>query len=982
MGNDREREVRLKFLEEAQEYLDDIETGLLELGAGEVERQRMDAVLRAAHSIKGGAAMMGFDTLSHLAHRMEDFVKVIKADKEGVVDEEIERLLLVGVDRLRQIAAFNRQGINLDSEWLETNANPIFDQLHEYLGDPPPDTILPSDEEEGDMVVLLFQTEVEACLDRLQSVLDNPEQPCLAEEFSIAAQELGGLGEMLQLTAFSNLCESIVEHLNTAPDKTAAIASIALQELRRAQAIVLVGQTEAIPTELDLTTLEIEPQWSTIDIAQEAQGIISKLKLDLIPVEETVTSEPISTQDLPQLESIPPVEPPTILPEPVPDPVPPPTVPSGSEQTIRVSLRQLDQLSDLFGELTIERNGLALQIKRLRNFVNLLSQRVRTLEQSNFRLRNAYDRIATPINGTSNPQQIEETSPVSQTEKPENLLTYFASASDFNNQFDLLEMDRYSDLHLLSREVMDTVVQLQEVASDIEISLEDTERSTRELTRTSKLMRKSITDVRMRPFSDLIGPFPRALRDMSLEYGKKVQLKVRGESTLIDRSLLDSLKEPLLHLFRNAFDHGIEETATRQATGKPEIGTIEISAVHRSNQTVITMSDDGAGIDLEKIRAKALNMGFNSEDLDAVGKSGLLELIFEPGFSTADKVTDISGRGVGMDVVRTNIRDIKGDIYVDTKPGLGTTFTIVVPFTLSVVRVLLVESDTMLMAFPTNAIEEMLVLEPEMVMTAAGKEVLNWEGEMLPLVRLSQWLKCPRPYSTDIKESLPGIDRPIILIVARGEELVALQFDRYWEEQEVTIRQVEGKIKMPGGFTSCTILGDGLVVPLVDPISLLRWIESTRPNNISSQFTATSVAESQAKTNIESPSTPAEKSYSTIMVVDDSINVRRFLTLTLEKAGYRVEQAKDGQDALEKLQAGLDVKAVICDIEMPVLDGYGFLANIKSDSGCRNIPVVMLTSRSSEKHRQLAINLGATAYFSKPFREPELLKTLTNLISN
>ncbi|MGK7918371.1 MAG: response regulator [Prochloraceae cyanobacterium] len=979
MANDREREVRLKFLEEAQEYLDDIETGLLELGSGEVERQRMDAVLRAAHSIKGGAAMMGFDTLSHLAHRMEDFVKVIKADKEGVVDEEIERLLLVGVDRLRQIAAFNRQGINLDSEWLETNANPIFDQLHQYLGDPPPDTILPSEDEEEDMVVLLFQTEVEACLDRLQSVLDDPEQPCLVEEFSIAAQELGGLGEMLQLTAFSNLCDSIVEHLESAtPEKTAEIASKALQELRRSQAMVLIGQTEAIPTQLDLTTPEI-----LTPFLQDLE-LIPDVKINLVEELESNLLEELES-DLPQPpEPIPPVEQPKIPREPVnkPDTVTPLPVPSASEQTIRVSLKQLDQLSDLFGELTIERNGLALQMKRLRNFVNLLSQRVRTLEQSNFRLRNAYDRIATPINGTSNPQQIEETSPVSQTEKPENLLTYFASASDFNNQFDLLEMDRYSDLHLLSREVMDTVVQLQEVASDIEISLEDTERSTRELTRTSKLMRKSITDVRMRPFSDLIGPFPRALREMSLGYSKKVQLRVRGESTLIDRSLLDSLKEPLLHLFRNAFDHGIEEPATRQATGKPEIGTIEISAVHRSNQTVITMSDDGAGIDIEKIRAKALNMGFNSEDLDAVGKNGLLELIFEPGFSTADKVTDISGRGVGMDVVRTNIRDIKGDIYVDTKPGLGTTFTIVVPFTLSVVRVLLVESDTMLMAFPTNAIEEMLVLEPEMVMTAAGKEVLNWEGEMLPLVRLSQWLKCPRPYSTDIKESLPGIDRPIILIVARGEELIALQFDRYWEEQEVTIRQVEGNIKMPGGFTSCTILGDGLVVPLVDPISLLRWIESSRPNNISSQFTATSVAESQAKTNIESPSTPAEKSYSTIMVVDDSINVRRFLTLTLEKAGYRVEQAKDGQDALEKLQAGLDVKAVICDIEMPVLDGYGFLANIKSDSGCRNIPVVMLTSRSSEKHRQLAINLGATAYFSKPFREPELLKTLTNLISN
>ena len=316
MANDREREVRLKFLEEAQEYLNDMETGLLGLGSGEIERQRMDAVLRAAHSIKGGAAMMGFELLSHLAHRMEDFFKVIKAAKERVVNEEIERLLLAGVDRLRQIAAFNRQGMNPDPEWLESNANPVFDQLHDYLGDPQPeDTATLLAEEEGeDMTVLLFQTEVEACLDRLQAVLDDPEQPCLAEEFSIAAQELSGLGEMLQLTAFTNLCDSIVEHLNTAPEKIAGIASIALQELRRAQAIVLVGQTEAIPTELNLTTAEmltplpaqseetisvVEPNWLRVDFDDENDVFISQL-------EEL-------EKDLPQLEPIPPVEPPTIL---------------------------------------------------------------------------------------------------------------------------------------------------------------------------------------------------------------------------------------------------------------------------------------------------------------------------------------------------------------------------------------------------------------------------------------------------------------------------------------------------------------------------------------------------------------------------------------------------------------------------------------------------------------------------------------------
>ena len=373
-------------------------------------------------------------------------------------------------------------------------------------------------------------------------------------------------------------------------------------------------------------------------------------------------------------------------------------------------------------------------------------------------------------------------------------------------------------------------------------------------------------------------------------------------------------------------------------------------------------------------------MGFNPEDLDAVSDKELLELIFEPGFSTAAKVTDISGRGVGMDVVRTNIQAIEGEIYVDTQLGKGTTFSIVVPLSLSVVRVLLVESDGMLMAFPSNSIEEMVVLQPNTIVETAGKEIIKWEEEMIPLIRLSQWLEYPEFSPMSIRETTPNIDRPIILMVARGQDLVAIQFDRYWEEQEVTIRQVEGNLKMPPGFTGCTILGDGSVVPLIDAIALLRWIDNNKNdfNFVRQKLTGD---REQLKNTI-----PRSRSRSgsnpTIMVVDDSINVRRFVTMVLEKAGYQVEEAKDGQDAMDKLLAGAYVCAIVCDIEMPVLDGYGFLTKIKSDSVHNKIPVIMLTSRSGDKHRRLAIDLGATAYFSKPFREAELIKTITQAIEN
>jgi chemosensory pili system protein ChpA (sensor histidine kinase/response regulator) len=1026
MARDTEQEVKLYFLVEAQEYIDKLESGSIGLGTGKSDRQEIDALLRSAHSIKGGAAMMGFDTLSALAHQLEDFFKILKVGKNPeVVNEELEQLLLSAIDRLRQVVAFDRQGKTVDEAWLTANVNPIFDNLHQRLGDwePADETVLLSAEAGEDMVVLLFETEVEGCLQRLESVLANPALPCLREEFEIAAQELGGLGEMLELTAFSSLCQSVIEQLETHLDREEEIARLALQEWRRSQAMVYIGQTAALPSQLHLgnparsipalkedlpTPLEssepasldldsfdvpltseealpipldldpesvepqfiveealpipldsfetadfdleaLDPQLTTADFAREAEELFSSLEIT-VPNLSQKAAAPIVVSPLEI----------TAASTPVPsEPVAPPPTKETAENTIRVPVRQLDRLNDLFGELTIERNGLDLYLKRLGNLMGLLTQRVQVLEKSNFHLRTAYDRVATGV----------ATAPL----VPQ--LAVVGSSLGDRQDFDVLEMDRYNDLHLVSQEIMDTVVQIQEVTTDLKLELEDTERFARDINRTSKLMQSSITQLQMRPVADLVGRFPVALREMELKYGKQVELKIRGGSTLIDRSILEALNEPLLHLFRNAFDHGIEDRATRQAAGKPAIGTIEISAAYRGNQTIIVIKDDGGGINLDKIRARALQMGLAEADLAAATKQDLLDLIFEPGFSTAERVTDLSGRGVGMDVVRTNLRQIRGDIRVDTQPGTGTTFTIAVPFTLSVVRVLLVESGGMMLAFPNSAVEEMLRLDPEMILSAAGKEVLNWEGFMIPLIRLHQWLEFNRFRPQVETETVPAIDEPTLLMVSQGDDLVGIQVDRYWGEQEVTIRQVEGNLAMPAGFSGCTILGDGRVVPLVDAIAFLEWIDRSQALSQSIRQKLDVYSAGQL------PSvTVAPQHKNQILVVDDSINVRRFLALTLEKAGYQVEQARDGQEALEKLRSGLSPQAVISDIEMPRLDGYGFLAQVKSDPNCQRLPILMLTSRSSDKHRQLAMNLGASAYFSKPFKEQELLKTLQQLL--
>lgn len=1048
MSQDKELEIQLQFLDEAQEYLDTLEDALIGLSSSGVHIDKINSALRSAHSIKGGAAMMGFQTLSQLAHRLEDSFKVLKIQKNTIeVDAELEGLLLAGVNGLRQITESNRQQIAIDPAWLETQVSPVFDQLHDRLGDPEAEDAqsMLSPEDGQDILPLLFQTEVEGCLQRLEAVMASHD-PCLREEVEILAQELGGLGEMLQLSAFSQLCESVTHSLNTHPDRVADIAQMALDAWRRSQALILTGHLDALPDGIEGHWPEPDtssPVGEPIIEAEAADPIPDLTDLafmewpeipapDLIAEEATATptaeEHPIPTVFLeseqdwaaetaaqdseyevtPEITSgtaatpesaEPPVEEPLILrpvqETPVNDPpktrrtaefqvtnLDSPTAKDAGENTVRVPVKSLDQLNDLFSELTIERNGLDLHVKRLRNLLRSLIHRVQVLEQSNAQLRDSYDR-----GYNQSPWQLSDFKselkllPFEHAAFPENESDRAVHTSNLSNnlsKFDVLEMDRYGDLHLLSQEMMETIVQIQEVTSDIDLSLDDTEQTAREINKTSRQLRTKLTQVRMRPLADITDRFPRALRELSLQYGKPVELKVHGENTLIDRNILEALNEPLMHLMRNAFDHGIEPPETRLVRGKPEQGVIEIRALHRNNRTIITIRDDGGGIPLEKIRSRARDMGLDEMLLAAASDEELLSLIFEPGFSTSDRVTDLSGRGVGMDVVRERLKQIQGQIKVDTEAGVGTTFTLSVPFTLSVARVLLVESNRLLLAFPVDTINEVLILPPEQIMSTAGSEVFNWQGSMVPLIQLSQWLSFNCPRQLEGLETPAAVNVPTVLMLTQGSQVLGLQIDRSWGEQEVAIRKVEGDLPMPPGFSNCTILGDGRVVPLVSVPELLRWIATC-------ERTQTAPADHSplllpSFNGLRSTPTTYPEQQPTVLVVDDSINVRRLLALTLEKAGYQVAQAKDGQEALDKLAAGLHVQAVICDIEMPRLDGYGFLARIKSSPSFERIPVAMLTSRSGDKHRQLAMSLGATAYFSKPYNEQTLLQTLGQMV--
>ena len=973
---DTEQQIRLNFLDEAEEYLDQMESNLLGLADTVIDTQKVDIVLRAAHSIKGGAAMMGFNLLSQVAHRLEDFFKILRVRYASVqIETEVETLLLESVDCLRHISDRNRLGEEIPELEIQELTQPIFAVLQQHLGDleAEDENALLAQDEDVDPALLIFEECVDEVLERFETKLKNIGIEKIGQELSATATELVGFGQMAGLNSFVDLCESIQHHAQLlSPSNINPLANQALKSWKRSHALVLRGNIDKIPSYLEgfevhknatfrdqtrlsdnISTAELDPLEAD---ELELSGLQSAFEAD-----ENVEFDPLEASELKLsgLQSAFAVE----LDEEIQTIVQPATIPESSslnkqsksgieqvEKMVRVPTSQLKQFNTLFEQLVLNRNTINLRLEQLHNVVVLMNQRMSQIERSNAQLKQWYDQAS--IEGLLN--QNEQTS-----SNAANLLRSKEAS------FDSLEMDRYSDIHLICQEQIETIVQLQEVATDIELGVQEVHQSVRELHYTTKSMQGNVARTQMLPFNDAVKRLPRVIRDLNLQHQKKAELKIVGEKTLLDRSIIEALIDPLMHLLRNSFDHGIEDPQIRAKEGKSETGTITIQASNQGTYSVITLSDDGGGIQLEKIRDRVCQMGLTQEEVKQLSETELLNFIFEPGFSTAEQVTRLSGRGVGMDIVKTNLDDIRGDIQVNTKEGQGTSFSLRIPFTLSILRVAILEQNGIIFAIPANYIRELLPFEQEQVKVTDNDQCIVWNQLEIPLIEIDKILRYRRTHKVLDLTGEPTINRTMTLIVGEKQSSIALKINRFWNEQESTIRAIESPIPLPGGIISSVIFGDGKVIPLIDPMILIS--ESVSEDSERSQ-----PAIQQSVDNI-SP-------IKTILVVDDSINARRYLGLTLEKAGYLVEQARDGQEAVDKLLEGLAVQAVICDLEMPRLDGYGVLEEIKERPEFEHLPIAMLTSRSNEKHRKLAMNLGASAYFAKPYNDKELIDKLAELI--
>ena len=518
--------------------------------------------------------------------------------------------------------------------------------------------------------------------------------------------------------------------------------------------------------------------------------------------------------------------------------------------------------------------------------------------------------------------------------------------------FDPLEFDRFSRLQQLSRGLTENLHDLITLHATLDAVASQAEAVLQQQARVNTELQEGLMRTRMVGFATQIHRLRQIVRQTSREINKRVELVLSGADVELDRHLLERMIGPFEHMIRNAIDHGLEPVAERERLGKPSIGTITIHALQESGEVVIRFSDDGAGLNIDRIRAKAIERKLVPAAA-LVSDEQVMQFILLPGFSTATKVTHLSGRGVGMDVVYSEVKKLGGAITVDTRLGRGTTFVIRLPLTLSITQALMVGCGDQLFAIPLPAIINIVEAPGGTIADALlqSQPTLRYGGKSYPFMDLGTRLGLARG---------PNIPRklPVLLLRLDAQE-VAVAVDSLSGTREVVVKSLGPQLSEIRGLFGATILGDGRVLLILDIPALWTDEEGLR--------VAPAVAEAAAP----------ERPY--VLVVDDSLTVRKVTTRFLQKQGYDCATAKDGVEALELLRDRLP-DVMLVDIEMPRMDGYELTSRIREVSRLKHIPIIMITSRSGNKHRARAMSLGVDAYLGKPYQEEDLRKEIEGML--
>jgi chemosensory pili system protein ChpA (sensor histidine kinase/response regulator) len=960
-------EVLAGFVEEARSYLPAIHAGIDRFRSEPSSPEALEAAYRHVHTIKGAASMVGLSGLSHAAYRLEEALEDASAGKLPLSDDTgplFQRSVVLLETYLNGISAGN-----LVEQPILNEADHIFRRLRGLPDAPEPAP--PAADQPVEVPAAESTPSATNESPPISDVIGQDEKapPLEPEVESEAATDDEVSPELLEVFALEaddhlrNITSRLPE-LRSRPDDKAI-----LQEVRRS-AHTLKGSAAMVGFR-SITQLAHRME-DLLDLLYADERVLTPDILNLL-FASTDALEDLATKRAPaysfrhlfdQYAKL--LEEGAPSPEPEAVPAPPPAVattpapeetpagePAGAGrprgQFVRVPIARLDELVKLVSELVITRSAFEQRMAEFLHQVDELRRSTDRLRRVSYKLETEYE--ASALGGGPSPQSPIPGVPASG--HGNRIRHLFGEAHGFDD----LELDRYTEFHLLSRELAETTTDIQTITGELGHLLGDFDTYLNRQGRQSSEIEDKLMRLRMVPLATLASRLFRTVRNVANQQGKQAELVLEGENTELDKTVLEELADPLLHLLRNAVDHGIEPSELRQVRGKPPRGTVRLRAYHEGSQVVVQVADDGAGIDPEVLRASAVQRGFiPATDAAAMSVEALTSLIFLPGFSTAQEISEVSGRGVGLDIVKAHVHRLKGTLNVDAPPGRGTCFTIRLPMTLAITRALLVRASQETFAVPLDAVRQIVRAEPEDIEQLGQEPVIRVGGRVYPVVYLTRVLGLKQ-------SSEESARRSPVLVLNTGTRDVGLVVDQLLGGREIVIKNLGNHLRQVRGVSGATLMGDGSVVLILNPLDLVSdgmQARVTRP---------TPVAVVRPRETL------------TILVVDDSPSVRRVVTNLLRSAGWQPVAAKDGLEALEILQhSATPPDLILLDIEMPRMDGYELLSTLRGQDAYRHVPVVMVTSRAGEKHRRRALDLGASGYMVKPYQDEALLSVIRQLV--
>ena len=633
---------------------------------------------------------------------------------------------------------------------------------------------------------------------------------------------------------------------------------------------------------------------------------------------------------------------------------------SATAKSVRIALSRLDRMMNTVGELVINRTKMIGRVDELEKLIETLSFSKERLQGkvSEFQEKYEFNRLrSSPMNLPWGSQQTQRM-----------LTSAAAGEANFLDEFSELEMDRYDDFNILSRSMTEISADVNEVLSQLAGFINRVEGDIDEFSKLAHHLQDEITAARMLPIGTLYSLLSRAVRDAAKSAGKQVELDFSGSDTELDSNIIQQISDPLVHLVRNSVAHGVEKPAERAAAGKSEQGKVSLRAYHRGNHIYIEVEDDGHGIDYQRVKLSAMESGLvSSETAERLTERDLREMLFHPGFSTASVKTELAGRGVGLDVVRSNLNALNGEIDIQSTANFGTKFTLKVPLTLIISPALFVRCGNTHFALPLAVVEEIRRIRADEIEDVGGKLLTKVRDVVTEVVRLDSYLGLPP------LEPINGYFR--MVVANAGNRQIGLVVEEVLGKDEIVIKNLGEYLRRVKLFPGTTIAPDGSLILLID----LNRMVATEPSERRAIQASASAARvfapgstAVARGTIPSDAIDRVAQERVIVVVDDSISVRKFVGRMLEKNGYRVKLAADGLEAAELVtQQGCHL--VITDLEMPRMTGYELMAQLRQSPATRRVPVMVVTSRAGAKHRDRALKEGASAFLTKPVQEDQLL---------